>query len=277
MTRLFAILFVFVATAWAGSFDDAKASLQSGKFPEALDHASKVKERDADYARARYLAGEVHLMIGETDKAVDAFRAGLKAKPDAEPLLTGLGRALLARNEFQDAVPVLEKAVKSKRTGRALCFLGIAQMLDSGGDKGGKTITLGLKLAPHDPVAVQGAVLYWLREDEPARAAKVADRFRKKHKKHPLGHFLKALALEQKEEYDDAIEAYQKAISLDANYLDAHKNLSILCLAQNHLYQNQKRTAIAMKHLAAYRKLGGKDAALIQIHETLKKFIKQGR
>ena len=78
-------------------------------------------------------------------------------------------------------------------------------------------------------------------------------------------------------EAEGAIAAYRTALERDERFLDAHKNLSILCLAQNHLYQNKKRTAIAMKHLEIYRELGGKDAALIKIHETLKKFIKQGR
>ena len=76
-------------------------------------------------------------------------------------------------------------------------------------------------------------------------------------------------------EYNDAIKLYQKALKLDDTFLDAHKNLAILCIAQNPMYKDKKRTDLAMKHFAEYRKLGGRDTKVIQIHETLKKFVHQ--
>ena len=215
-------------------------------------------------------------MLGDEGAATADFRAALKAKPGSAPILTGLGHALLVAGEYEDAIKTLRQAVKAApKSGRAYCFLGIALREETDGNKGAKEIAKGQKLAPADPVVARAAVLYWLEADETDKARKAADTFRRKHKKHPMGPFLKALALERDKKFDDAIEAYQKSIALDDKFIDAHKNLAILCIAQNPVYKNQKRTALAMQHFEKYRALGGKDERVIRIHETLKKFIRQ--
>ena len=268
------VILVLAAAARAGALDEAKEDFAAGRFQSAMEKAGTVAEDDADYARARYLVGEIALMLGDAEGARAAFRAASKAKPGAEPILTGLGRALLATEEYGEAVAVLRKAVEAEpKSGRAHCFLGIALRNETIGAKGAEEIRKGTKLAADDPVVARAAVLYWLEEGETAKAVKAADAFRKKQKKHPMGYFLRALALERDKKYDDAIEAYEKAIALDDSFLDAHKNLAILCIAQNPLYTNKKRTELAMKHFTRYRELGGKDPRIIQIHETLKQFL----
>ena len=83
--------------------------------------------------------------------------------------------------------------------------------------------------------------------------------------------------LERDKKFDDAIDTYEKAIALDDKCLDAHKNLAILCIAQNPLYQNQKRTKMALEHFDRYFALGGKDPQVKQIVDTLKQFLAQQR
>ena len=78
---------------------------------------------------------------------------------------------------------------------------------------------------------------------------------------------------ERGKKYDDAIASYEAAAKLDDTFLDAHKNLAILCIAQNPLYTNQERTGKAMKHFERYFALGGRDAQVKQIWETLQQFI----
>ena len=258
------------------SLESAQEHLRAGQFSKARIAAQAVSERDAAYARAQYLVGEISLLLGEDKAAIVAYRKSLKAKPGSGPILTGLGRALVADEEFEEAVTVLKKAVaKNPKSGRAYCFLGIARLNETYGKKGARDIAKGVKLAPDDSVVVRAATLYWLDEEQPKLAMKVAEAFRRNHKKHPMGHFLLALTHERAGEYDKAIAAYQKSIACDEKFIDAHKNLAILCIAQNPMYKNKKRTDLAMKHFTAYRTLGGKDAGVIQIHETLKKFMPQ--
>ena len=275
MKTAFALL-VLCLTARAETFEAAAEHLQAGRFAQARTTALAVPERNKQYVRAQYLAGDIGLLTGQTEEATKAYRRALKAKPGSAPILTGLGRALVAGEEFDEAVKVLTRAVKKDpKSGRAHCFLGIATRNKTYGSKGGKSIAKGVKLAPTDPVVARAAVLYWLEEQEPKKALAAATAFRKQDKKAPMASFLEALVHENAQDYGDAIESYQAAIKLDPKFLDAHKNLAILCIAQNPMYKDKKRTDLAMKHFAEYRKLGGRDTKVIQIHETLKKFVHQ--
>ena len=270
------VLGLLAAAAFAGAIDDAKEKFAAGDFPGALSVADGVPEDDADYAKARYLAGEIGLLLGDPEAAEKAFRAALGKKPGAEPLLTGLGRALLERDQVAEAVKVLDQAAKAApESGRALCFLGIARMRESEGRKGRKEIEKGAQLAKDDPEVARASVVAYLGDQDTDDALRAAQRFSKAQPKSPMGPFLVALVQEREKKYDDAIASYEAAAKLDDTFLDAHKNLAILCIAQNPLYTNQERTEKAMKHFERYFALGGRDAQVKQIWETLQQFIQK--
>jgi tetratricopeptide (TPR) repeat protein len=270
----FACLALLVAAA-RGGVDEAKAKLEAGDFAGALAAADEVPAEDAAYPKARYLAGEIHLMLGDAGASERAFRDALAKKPGAEPALVGLGRVLLERDQAAEAVRVLEGAVKAAPdSGRALCFLGIARMRESDGRKGRKDIERGAQLAKDDPEVARASVVAYLRDEDPDDARRAAERFQKAQPKSPMGPFLVALVEEREKRYDDAIASYEKALKVDDTFVDAHKNLAILCIAQNPLYTDEKRTAMAMKHFDRYFALGGKDAEVKRIYDTLQQFLK---
>ena len=267
-------LLLLAAAASAGAIDDAKEKFSAGDFKGALSVADGIPADDADYAKGRYLAGEIGLLLGDPETAEKAFRAALEKKPDAEPLLTGLGRALLERDQAAEAVKVLDKAVKAApESGRALCFLGIARMRESDGRKGRKDVEKGAQLAKDDPEVARAAVVAYLKDQDTDDARRAAQRFQKAQPKSPMGPFLVALVEEREKKFDDAIASYEAAAKLDDTFIDAHKNLAILCIVQNPLYTNQERTEKAMKHFDRYFALGGRDAQVKQIYETLQQFI----
>ena len=84
--------------------------------------------------------------------------------------------------------------------------------------------------------------------------------------KHPMGYFLRGVALDRGGKADDAIAAYEAAIARDGTFIDAHKNLAILCTTQNPMYSNKERTQKALKHYERYFELGGEDEELQQIY-----------
>ncbi len=272
--RVLLCLLVTAVCAHAG-LDQAKEKFAAGDFVGALAAADEVPADDAAYAKARYLAGEIHLLLGDPEAAEKAFRAALGKKPGAEPLLTGLGRALLEREEAPEAVRVLEEAAKAEpESGRALCFLGIARMQESGGRKGRKEVEKGAQMAKDDPEVARASVVAYLRDEDTDDALRAARRFAKAQPKSPMGPFLVAVVREREKQYDEAIASYEASLKLDDTFIDAHKNLAILCIAQNPLYTNRERTGKAMKHFDRYFALGGRDAEVKQIWETLQQFIK---
>jgi tetratricopeptide (TPR) repeat protein len=272
-----AFLLAPIAPAFAGEqLDAAIEHFKAGRYAEAADAAEEVGEQPEDeFARSRYLMGQIQLVLGEPQKAEGSFRAALKKRRASAAILTGLGRAQLALEDNDGAVQSLSAAVKADaKSAQARAFFGIAVYRASAGLDGKKDIDAGMRLGRKDPEVVRAIVKEWVEAGELPRARKAAQTFRKANKKHPVGPFLAAIIAEQDEKFDDAIELYEKAIALDGNFIDAHKNLAILCIAQNPVYTNTKRTTLAMKHFDLYFKLGGKDAQVQQIYNTLQKFIK---
>ena len=63
--------------------------------------------------------------------------------------------------------------------------------------------------------------------------------------------------------------------SASERFIDAHKNLAILCIAQNPLYKDKVRTDKALRHFKRYFELGGNDEQVRRIYGTLLQFLKR--
>ncbi len=257
-----------------GVIDGIVRMIEEGKLVDALDAAKAVGAEDASYVRARYLAGEIDLILGDVGEAEAAFREVLAKKEGAAPALSGLGRALLAADKPAEAIEPLEKAVAADaKLVSARAWLGLARSRAGKPADGKKDVMEASKAAPADAEVARVAVTERIEAKDVDGAMKAALAFSKAKKDHPVGPFLVAFVSDRAGKFDDAITGYEKAIALDASFLDAHKNLAILCIAQNPVYTDAKRTAKAMEHFAAYEKLGGRDASVLQIYGQLKSFM----
>jgi tetratricopeptide (TPR) repeat protein len=264
---------------------EATKLFEAAKFAEAADAAMKVAEDSPDFPKSRYLAGEARLAIGDAAGAETALREGLAKKEGSEPILTALGHALLEQKKAEDAVPFLEKATAANaKSARALAWLGLAKARGGKDDKtkaeGKKDLAAAAKLDPADAEVARAEVEERIDAADTDGALKAATAFAKVRKDHPMGPFLQALAHDRAnraKDVEEAIALYEKSVALDPGFLDAHKNLAILCVAQNPVYQNQERTKKALEHFDQYVKLGGKDPKVIQAFEQIKSFMNGGK
>lgn len=273
--RIAALLGLLAVVVSAGtSLDEARTRFTEGRLVEALEAAKAVERGDEDFPRARFLAGEIQLALGDAAAAEASLRDALAERPDSAPVLTALGRALLAQDRAEDALEPLGKAVRADpESARALCHLGLAHLRTGDARRGRAELEKARKKAPADPEIARAAVLGWIEAEDTARALQTAKAFAKAAREDPMGPFLVALVLEKSGEDDAAIDQYEKALALDDAFLDAHKNLAILCIAHNPLYTDRERTEKAMRHFERYFALGGRDAEVKNIHETLKQFL----
>lgn len=272
-----AALFAAAAVALAGDpVADAMDAYRRGEYAKVVEWASSVKADDASRSKAAYLAGESDLMLEKWDDAVKAFEEVLAKKADNLPALTGLGRAQTGQGRHDDAIATLEKAVKlDAKDVPARRSLGEARLAKGDIEKAKSDLEVATKLDPKDPLSSRSLVETHLRAEKFDWAAKEADRLAKAIPDHPMGHFLRALVLDRQGKDKDAIEAYEKAIEKDDKFIDAHKNLAILCVARSNTYQDRERVKKAFDHFQRYFDLGGKDAELKETYETIKGFLEQ--
>lgn len=277
------VLFAGFGPVLAESTEDpiaaALRAFEKGDFEKVVEIIGAVAENSPSAPKASYLAGEALLQLGELSRAEKRFRDALRQKPKAVPVLVGLGRALRAQGKREEARAQLDAALKiDKKDAGALRALGELQLAEEAEHKKAlKTLKAARKAAPKDPQAARALVEAYLREPKDKRASKRAESVARKQvkaaPKHPMGYFLLGLALERRGKSDDAIEAYEKAIARDAEFIDAHKNLAILCVTDNPGYRDKARTKKALVHFARYFELGGKDDALERTYRSLKSFL----
>lgn len=259
------------------NLDAAMKKFEEGKFAEALEAANQVGAEDPSRAKARYLAGEIDLALGDPGAAEAAFREALAKKQESAPILAGLGRALLEQKKSEEAIEPLTKAgTVDPASPRYKAWLGLALSRTGKGEDGRKALVAAMKTGAADPEVARAAVEERLEAQDADGAGKAAAAFAKARKDHPMGPFLVALVLDRAGKFDEAIAGYEKVLVLDPGYIDAHKNLAILCIAQNPVYTNPKRTKKAMEHFKAYEQAGGRDQALIQTFRTIEGFVGGG-
>ena len=126
--------------------------LEQGRFSEAARRLERVLELDPDRIDARYQLATILVMQNKQDQAITHYE---KALENAEGIFRAqikqdLGRALLARGKYSDAIAHLSEAVSIEPSlGWAHCWLG--QALQATGDKDQALLEfkLALKYSPN--------------------------------------------------------------------------------------------------------------------------------
>ena len=265
-----------LAAAGPSELDAALKAFRAGELEKALELAGKVPAGADDFARAAYLAGEAQLLLHEPLAAESSFTKVLELRPQAVPAMVGLARALCAQEQYAEAELHLAAALEIDEDDLAARrALGEVALWTGRLDQAKELLLAVHREDERNPASTRAVVELWLRADELEKAGDVVERFVSKQKKHPLGYFLRGLVLERRGEVDEAIAAYQQALEKDERYLDAHKNLAILCHTQSDTYQILERNALALKHYARYFELGGGDEELEKTYLTLKAFLEK--
>lgn len=207
-----------------------------------------------------------YIQLSQFDDAVEQLRAALKLAPDAARLHYDLGLALKMKDDAADAIPELETAEKLDPTGHEAPYvLGVLYLQDGRYADAARELNLSLKLHPEngdgwatlgsvdnhldklpeaeaalkeairqlphqpDPHLTLAAIL--VKENRAADATaerKIAAGLMRDNMNHQRAEVATntGRSLLKTGKVDDAIAAFQEALSYDANYSEAHAELA---------------------------------------------------
>lgn len=175
---------------------------------------------------------------------------------------------------MDEGLEALRKAVRfDPRDAGARRALGEILAANGKPTEGRKELEQAAKVDPKDPLTARALVELLLKAGDLASASRAADVHRAADPKSAMGDFLRGLVHDRDGKSREAIEFYEAALAKDPKFLDAHKNLAILCVADNPLYKDRERTKKALEHFAKYFELGGKDEELRKTYETIRSFL----
>lgn len=264
------------SAADATPLEVAAEAFQKGEYKLVLETAAGLAPGAAERPKVQYLAGEALLLLERPAEAKQSFEAVLAARPKATPARVGLARALTRTGELEGAGELFARILdhEPKDVG-ALVGLGELQTRLEHYGAALESLGAALALAPDDVQATRALFEAQLRSGDNLAAAGLAERTMQRRPEHPLGHFLLAVVMERDGADEDAALQYQAALERDGTFLDAHKNLAILCHTLSDDYEDKDRVRLAYAHYARYFELGGGDESLRATYEQLLQFKDQ--
>ncbi len=164
------------------------------RFDEAAEHARRVLSANPQISRAHYVLGEAAIARGEREQAIEHLdRAIDRVEPNSRKHLTyKITRAKwLRRGDTRDklrAVETLTSLPPAMLASNRLVTEELAITFDMLG-KAERSASLWEQWCeshPDDAAAAAQAGLYWLRANDPPRAAQHLDRARRLKPHHPL-------------------------------------------------------------------------------------------
>ncbi|HVS18570.1 MAG TPA: tetratricopeptide repeat protein, partial [Planctomycetota bacterium] len=271
-------LALVAASAHAGEtpLERAVLDFRAGRFSAVVEAREHLPADTHQRARVQYLVGEALLVLDRPGEAERAFADVLDLRPAAVPAQVGLGRARTRLGRLEEARAPLEAALAAdpKDTG-ARVALGELSLAHGDLAAAAQQLEAAYTAAPEDPLAARAWFEVLLRSERSAAAAELAEGLMRRRPEHPLGSFLLAVVMERDGDDEAAQAQYLRTLELDPTFVDAHKNVAILCHTLSRNYTDKVRARLAYEHYAAYFELGGGDEFLRGMYEELLKYREQ--
>jgi tetratricopeptide (TPR) repeat protein len=226
----------------------ARAALQSQNFAEAESLTNKALKLDAKSPDAHMTMGILKASTGKLEEAIKHFRAVLKEQPQLSQVRANLATALYELEEYEEAITEFDKALRADpNLIKARLTYASALRKAEHYDKAEKEYKQILSRYPQSHEALNGIALTYMnqdKEDESLNAFHHATQLASVTPEYLLNF---AIALDQFNYPNFALQKYEEALKLKPDWVEARKHLIDNLLKSKNLDQSEKQIMETLK------------------------------
>lgn len=239
------------------------AEYQLGALSTAIDYLRRGIAKNPNNLYARNILVASYLRQGQPSKAEEALAPGLKMAPNDPGVLRAAGEVAMANNQLGDAVKYYDRALAAEKDNVAV-KIRLAQIRLANGETERALADLEATSAlnKNQFTADFALISTLLGRGDFDKALVAVAILKMKQPDNPLTYNLNGAALVGKKDFKAARTSFEKALSLQFNYLPAARNLARLDMAD-------KNTAAALSRFnAILAKEPNNESALLALAET---------
>ena len=187
---------------------------------KAIEQYEKITAKDPKDAESWVVLGRLYRASSKSPEAENAYKQALKAEPDNEDALTGLGMMYSDLGDNKRAIDMLKAAAEKSPNEHTLATLATfyEQMHDY--KSAAEALKKAAELAPDNTRILRGLAEDLLQSDQPDEALKIYQDLSNDEPRDPGLKLRIAMIYRFKHDFTKAQDSLNKAKALDAESLD---------------------------------------------------------
>ena len=218
-------------------FANSAENLSDRKIIKQIKKYNKKIKRNNNSARLYLKRGYLKFCLKDYKSAIEDFTTAQSMAPTNVNIYYLRGRAWYERGNYQDAMEDFNKAIELKKHDSKL-YISRGLLKDKIGeyDSAIDDYTIALKYNKHSGIAYINRGIAKDKSGKPIASIGDYQRAIKVSKEvAPQAYYNMGLAQCKREQYEDAVENFSKAIELNSIYSDAYYNRGKAYIKLNHL------------------------------------------
>ena len=197
----------------------ARSALGRDDPHKALEHLVAAEQRNKAFVHIFATRGEIFAAMGKFDEAFKAFEQAISLSPLNPIRYRAAAEILFKRERYKEAIPLLEKAVKSGLEFKELYqFLSQAYFATKDYPKAQRYVKTALSLDPENVTYLNQLGICLKQQNLLDDANKVYNQIIKLDQDNIPALYNKAMLCEAKNEIADAVKLLERAIRKDPNF-----------------------------------------------------------
>lgn len=160
-------------------FDLVDAYFRKGLYPQALEAASLVSEKEQQDDAFLALLGDVYAHLGDNARAAEIFQSAIARNPDNDQYYLSLTLTQLRQNDVKAAERTLQQGLgRIPGSGKILWGLGIVSVLEGDTSQAAARLERAVDLLPEWPGSYSTLGVFYFQTGQITKAREALNRFK---------------------------------------------------------------------------------------------------